>query len=297
MLAGLGIVALIAAACGSSTPSPSPSASGSPAPDGSTGPATGFRLRATLVQALPPLDTFTWTPMLLISDDLVAIQAGAIPLIFPGPLVTPLLGAQLTEQAWGKLESEARAAGLLSGETDFTGGALVPGAEAGRLEIVVGGTTYDLTGDPGKVTFCGDRPCAAEPGTPAAFATFFSLLGNLPAWVGGVGAQQPWVPAGYAVIAGPAPAADPQLPQAVLPWPFGGPSAEFGDVVSGDPTRRCGIVMGDEAAALTAALGAANQLTPWRDPAAPDDPGSLLGLTIRPLLPGDGDLCAPFVDG
>lgn len=235
--------------------------------------------------------------MLLITDDLVAIQAGEILLIYPGPLVTPLLGAQLTAEAWDRLEAEARAAGLTSGETDFTGGALLPGAEAGRLEIVIDGQTYDLTGDPGKVTFCGDQPCAAEPGTPAAFATYFSLLGNLPGWVGGVGPQQPWVPTGYAVVAGPAPAGDPQLPQAVQPWPFAGPAAEFGDVLSGDPTRRCGIVTGDEADALTTALGSANQLTPWRDPAAPDDPASLLGLTIRPLLPGDGDPCAPFVSG
>jgi hypothetical protein len=283
-------LALVVAACGSSSPSPSPSSS----PAASPGLEAGYRLRVTTVQALPPLDLFTLTPQLVITDDLVAIQQGVIPLIFPGPLVMPLLGTQLTDEAWTKIVAEARAAGLLSGETDFSGGALPPGSVAGRLQLVVDGTTYDLTGDPNKVAFCGDTLCPAEPGTPEAFATFVSLLGDLHRWIGaGVGGNADWAPTGYAVLVGPPPPDEQGLAVAPKPWPFETPASEFGKPVTGQPDHRCGTVTGAEAAAFTVALESANQLTTWRDPAAAND----LGLVVRPLLPGDGDPCAPLVGG
>ena len=288
-LPALVAVVLILAGCGSATSSQRPS----PTPaDGSTEPTAGFRLRVTTVQALPPRELFTWTPTILITDDLVAVQGGAIPLIFPGPLVTPLLGTPLTEDAWAKVVAEARSAGLLSGASDFTGGALPPGAAAGRLQLVVDGRTYDLTGDPNRVTFCGDVPCQAEPGTPEAFATFLSLLGNLPGWIGeGVGAPGPWTPTAYAVLVGPPPPDEQNLAAAPLPWPFSVGAAEFGKRLTGEPDVRCGTVDGAEAAAFAAVLGNATQLTTWRDP----DVANPIGLTVRPLLPGDEDPCAPIV--
>jgi hypothetical protein len=288
LVGGLLLIAFVAGACGSSAPSPTPDPTPSPSP----GPAAGFRLRATTVQALPPLDTFTWTPTILITDDLVAIQGGAIPLIFPGPLVAPLIGTQLTEAAWAKIAAEAEAAGLLSGETDFSGGGLAPGAAVARLQIVIEGRTFDLTGDPNRVAFCGDSPCPAEPGTPEAFATFVSLLGDLRAWIGaGVGGQADWTPSGYAVLVGPPPPDDQGLAVGPRPWPFETPAATFGAPVAGNPDLRCGLVEGAEAAAFAAALANATQLTMWRDPAAAND----LGLTVRPLLAGDGDPCVPLV--
>jgi hypothetical protein len=292
VLPALVAVVLIAAGCGSAASSP---ASPSPTPaDGSTEPAAGFRLRVTTVQALPPRELFTWTPSVLITDDLVAVQAGAIPLIFPGPLVTPLLGTPLTEDAWATIVAEARAAGLLSGESDFIGGALPPGAAATRLQLVVDDRTYDLTGDPSRVVFCGDVPCPAEPGTPEAFATFLSLLGNLPGWIGeGVGAPGPWTPTAYALLVGPPPPDDQNLAAAPLPWPFSVGAAEFGKPLTGEADLRCGTVGGAEAAAFAAVVGTATQLTTWRDP----DVASPIGLTVRPLLPGDEDPCVPLVGG
>jgi hypothetical protein len=291
VLPALIAVGLIAAACGSATSSqqPSPTAAG-----GSTEPAAAFRLRVTTVQALPPRELFSWMPTILITDDLVAVQGGAIPMIFPGPLVTPLLGTPLTEDAWAKIVSEARVGGLLSGESDFTGGALPPGSAAGRLQLVVDGRMYDLTGDPNRVTLCGDVPCQAEPGTPEAFATFLSLLGNLPGWIGeGVGASGPWTPTAYALLVGPPPPGDQDLAAAPLPWPFSVGAAEFGKPLTGEPDLRCGTVDGAEAVTFAAMLGTATQLTTWRDP----DIASPIGLTVRPLLPGDEDPCAPLVGG
>ncbi|TAK03097.1 MAG: hypothetical protein EPO36_00030 [Chloroflexota bacterium] len=283
---------LVAAGCGAAA-SPSPQPSPTP-PDHSTEPATGFRLRVTTVQALPPLATFSWTPGVVITDDLVAIQGGAVPLIFPGPLVTPLVGAQLTGEAWAKIVSEAEAAGLLSGKADFTGGALAPGAAAGRLELVVEGRTYDLTGDPSRVAFCGETLCRPDPGTPEAFATFLSLLGDLPGWLGaGVGAQRPWTPSAYAFLIGPPPPDDQGLAVAPIPWPFQTGAADIGRPLRGDPDTRCARIEGAEAAAFAMVVANATALTSWRDAALADP----VGLTVRPLLPGDDDPCAPLVKG
>ncbi|MCI0583403.1 MAG: hypothetical protein L0227_11060, partial [Chloroflexi bacterium] len=231
-------------------------------------------------------------PQIVITGDLIAIQGGAIPLIFPGPLVTPLVGTQLTEEAWAKLVSEAEAAGLLSGKADFSDGGLPPGAAAGRLQLVVEGRSFDLTGDPSRVAFCGETLCRAEPGSPEAFATFLSLLGDLPGWLGaGMGAQGPWTPTAYAVLVGPPPRDDQGLAIAPLAWPFETGAAEFGAPVRGDPDLRCGTVAGAEAAAFAAVIGTATQLTTWRDPDVADP----IGLIVRPLLPGDEDPCAPLV--
>jgi hypothetical protein len=255
-----------------------------------------FRLRATTVQALPPLSIFAWAPSLLITDGLVAIQPGAVPAIYPGPLVTPLQGARVSEAGWATIVSELDAAGLLSGATDFTGGTMGMGAAAGRLEIVVDGRTFDLTGDPTRVVRCDGQRCIPNPGTPEAFAAFWARLTDLSGWLGaGIGPQEPWTPASFAVLVGPPPAQDPQLVQPVLPWPIAGPSSGFGSPLAGDPTLRCGTVTGDEAASFGAAMRAANQLTRWRDPAARDAPEALLGLTVRPLLPGDRDPCTSLV--
>ena len=41
---------------------------------------------------------------------------------------------------------QARQLGLLSGETDFTGGQLAPGGQTAHLEMIVNGRTLQLTG-------------------------------------------------------------------------------------------------------------------------------------------------------
>lgn len=294
LLLALALVGLVAAACGSGGASSPPSTSplASPSPDS----GAGFRLRATTVQALPPLSIFAWTPLLVITDDLVAIQSGPMIELYPGPLVTPLVGSQLTGDAWDVLVDEARTAGLLGGASDFTGGTMAMGAPAGNLELIVDGRTFDLTGDPSRLVRCGEQRCIPDPGTPEAFAALWSSLTDLPRRLGGAVPLE-WTPGSFALLVGPPRAEDPQLSQPILPWPLDGPSSEFGDPVTSDPTLRCGVVTGDEAVSLAIALRSANQLTRWRDPLAPDVPEALLGLTVRPLLPGDDDPCAPLVAG
>jgi hypothetical protein len=166
-----------------------------------------------------------------------------------------------------------------------------PGSAAARLQIVADGRLYDLTGDPGRIMVCITTPCDPQPGTPEAFGGFLSKLSDLASWLGGqVGASGIYAPAGYAVIVGPPP--DQQgLEQPIIAWPLDGGFAAVGKPLADASGGRCVTITGDALAALRPALGAANQLTRWRDPVD----GALYGLTVQPLLPGDGDPCEGLV--
>jgi len=278
--AGLSLAAMLLAACAGASPSPTPD----PTPPGDA----RFLLRITTVQALPPSETFSWLPQLVVTLDGRVLMAGAVPAVFPGLLVQPIFARQLSPAGWRRIVEAARAAGLLSGAIDF-GGLMPPGAAATRLEIVADGRTYTLTGDAGRTIQCIQAPCVAPPGTPEAFAGFLSALSD-PASIAGAGELGPevkYVPEGYAVIVGAVPD-DQGLPQAVtMAWPLAAGFATFGQPLGDGSQSRCGVVTGADAIALHGPFGAANPLTPWRDPVD----GSMRGLVVRPILPGDGDPC------
>jgi hypothetical protein len=244
-------------------------------------------------QALPPNATFSWLPSILITLDGRVLTAGPVPAIFPGPLVSPMLERSITQAGWAKVVAAARAAGLLRGAKDFTGGGVAPGGMTARVELVADGQLFDLVGDPSRIMVCITTPCDPEPGSPEAFGGFVSRLSDLVSMVGAadLGPERGYVPTGYAIIVGPPPASDPNLPQQPLDWPLAAGFAAFGKALADGSGSRCGSLTGDDAAAVGGQLRAANQLTPWRDPTD----GSLHGLQVRPLLPGDDDPCAGLV--
>ena len=98
------------------------------------------------------------------------------------------------------------------------------------------------------------------------------------------------MPAGYAILVGPPPD-DQGLAQPPMAWPFEAGFAGFGGALTDGSGGRCGTVTGEEAGTLRPGLTAATSITRWRDPAD----GSFHGLTVRPLLPGDGDPCEGLV--
>lgn len=272
---------LLAACSGAAAPTPEPTVP----------PDAAFLLRITQVQALPPQATFGSMPSMVITLDGRVLTGGAVPAIFPGPLVMPVMEQRLTPAGWAQIVAAARAAGLLSGAGDFTGGAMPPGSAATRLQIVTDGRLFELTGDSGRNMVCITAPCDPEPGTPEAFGRFTSKLSDIGSWLGGqLGATGIHAPAGYALVVGPPP--DQQgLEQPVIGWPLDGGVAAFGQPLADGTGGRCGKVDGGALAAVRPALAAANQLTRWRDPVD----GSLYGLTVQPLLPGDGDPCEGLV--
>jgi hypothetical protein len=287
----------------SSDPSPSspttPSASPSDAsPDPSAGDGSAL-IRVSITQALGPDATFTWLPLVLITSERTVLVPDPIPAIAPGPLVTTLSARSLDPKGWGDILDLIRGAGLLQGvdvdpgpdvAIELGGRSGLVGGQLGHLEVVVDGIRYDVSGDPAIADRCGATFCpAADPGTPEAFAEVWNRLTRLEGWLGGsLGVGRTYEPEAYAVLTGPPPT-DATLPRvAPEPWPLPTPLAVLGSPLRGDVTRRCGIVSGADAAALRPALQAATQATVWTDPSVV---GSRIGLTVRPMLPGDADPC------
>jgi hypothetical protein len=138
---------------------------------------------------------------------------------------------------------------------------------------------------------CLPGPCQGPPGTSAALQAFGGSVMDLTTLLGAdVGPEARYVPAGYAIVVGPRPD-DQGLAQPALDWPFAAGFDAFGKPFADGSGFRCGTVVKEDAAVLRPVLEAATQITAFRDPVD----GSLHGLTVRPILPGDGDLCEALV--
>jgi hypothetical protein len=277
------LVAVVLAGCGGSAQSPSPAPS-----DGH--PPGGFLLRATTTQALPPESRFGWFPTVAITGDRVLVLQGAVPAIYPGPLLAPLFGRLISDAGYGRIVERAMAFGLLTGNGDFTPPDVAPGQALGKIEIVVDGTMRVLVGDPSRVIMCIQAPCDPAPGTPEAFGSFWQALSDLPSWLGAdLGPEAPYVAQAVALLIEPPVVGDADIPARVSPWPLGGPLADVGRPIGGGQLPRCATIRGDDAQTLLAAFANATQLTNWAD--AGTDPPSAVFLQVRPLLPGE-DACA-----
>jgi hypothetical protein len=283
------------AACSSGAPataSPSQPAPVLPSPSSAAG---GVVIHASWTQALPPRALFGNLPVLVVTADGRVLTQGPVREIYPGPLVAPFVERPISPQGIAALVQAAKDAGILGPGTDFTGGAMPMGAAAARLQIVVDGVTHDLIGDANAAIPCPPTQTCPEavPGTPAAFAGFWYRLLDMAGWLEPeLGAEQPYAPTSYAVIVGPPP--EPWAGAAPAVWPVSDPPlGAFGAPVRGEPGTRCGIAAGDLAAALRPAFDAATELTQF---VATASASATHGLTVRALLPGDEDPCAPIVE-
>ena len=276
-VASVALAAVLAAACSGSALAPSPSPQPSPADE-------TLLLRLTTTQALPPIEQFGWGFSVAITSGGVVVAPGAVPAIYPGPLLTPLWGRQLTENGWAKIVAQARAHGLLVVNGNFAGDAAMPGAALGRIDIFADGRTWTITGDPNSQIMCITTPCDPAPGTPPAFGAFWRAVSDLASWMpGDLGKEAPYRPSAYALLIGPAPVAEAGIAPGIADWPLEAALASFGDPVA-NTGLRCGIVAGADAEALRPALEAANQLTQWtQDPTT----SATVGLQVRSLLPGE----------
>ena len=283
------VAATVLAACGSpapSAPSAAPSASLAPQPSPQ---ADTYWLRATASQAIPPVDQFPIPPVVTITGDGTYITVGPQDAMYPGPTLPNLIGRPISDAGRARLLAEAQRLGLLSGQTDFTAEGGVPGGVTGRLELTVDGQRVTLTGSPEADIQCVTTPCEAPPGTPAAFAAFWSSLQD-PTWLGdAVGRGAPYVADRYALLIGPPPPVEASVPQAILDWPLDEPIGTFGTAVA-NGTRRCGSVTGDDAATLQPVLAQATQASQWvQDPTT----SATFGIVARPFVPGE-DPCAEW---
>jgi hypothetical protein len=241
-------------------------------------------MRLSTWQAIPPQNLFGVPNTAVIDGDGVLVLPGAVPAIFPGPLVAPLFGRQVSDEGKAQILEWARTHGMLDGETDFTGGGGMAGGITGRIELTVDGERVTLTGIPGDTPVTGD----VAPGTPAAFSSLWWTLADLPGNLNTeLGPEGLYTPAGYAILVGEPPAPEPGMGGDVMVWPLDTPVNEFGtEVLSG--TGRCGLAIGEDGVIMGEAVAQANQLTQWT---ATPETSATFGLTVRPIAWGE-DPCA-----
>jgi hypothetical protein len=272
-LATLVLAFLLLGGCAGAAASPSPS------------PITGFALRAWISQALPPVGAFSTAGPDLAIDQGRLIIHGPQMAIYPGPLLPNLLQRPLSQAGIDALVAAARAAGLLDGPTDLTGG-LMPGAQTGHLLFVIDGVEREVIGDPTRQIVCVTAPCDGVPGTPEAFGQFWAKVHDIGSWLGPeLGPEAPYIGDRFAVLL-IEPVVDGSLPPSTALWPLDTPMSEFGVAWPGSPPARCGVIEGDALKAALAAFGAANELTQWSDGT------DIYGVVVRPLFPGEPDPCA-----
>lgn len=251
----------------------------------SSPPTDSFTLRTWTTQALPPEASFAGGSMLVIAGGL-AITPGAVPAIYPGPLVAPLIARPITDAGVARILAEMQAAGLLGERTDFTE-RMLPGAALAHIAVSVDGASREVTGDPSRVIQCIAPPCVPPPGTPEAFATIWNAFFDLGGWLGpALGPEQPYV-AGRAAILVTDPTIDPAFASQVVDWPLDEAFAEMGAAYPGLAGARCAVVEGEALGAIRPALESANQLTRFRDRA-----GVERGLFVRWLAPDEPDPCS-----
>ncbi len=274
------LLAVLVAACGAGPASstrppvePTPVIA-QPSPD----TAGGYWLRMRTSQAIPPVNLFAVQPTAVITGDGQYLVQGAVPAIFPGPLIVPLFGRQLSEVGRAQILAWADDLGLLSGQADYTGSDGLAGGITGQIELTVDGRIITLTGPPDAAA---PDP---EPGSAQAFGELWRRIADLPQTLpAALGPEVPYGPTAYAILVGAPPEPQAGLPQPIADWPLDTPMATFGGPVA-NGTARCGLVEGEEAAILQPALLQANQLTQWvQDP----ETSATFGLTVRPIVAGE----------
>ena len=271
----------------SAEPSPAPSAAPSSTPRPVASPGCSFYLRAWYTQSLPPINTFAWLPPVTIADGTYINGNIAVPAIYPGPLLISPVARSISDACTAALMNEAVRLGLLSGKTDFTGGAAMPGARLGQLEIVINDNRYQLTGNPDATLICSSAPCDATPGTPEAFTAFWRDIGLLYSWMPDeLGPSAPYVPDRIALLLTVPEAPDPSMQPVPVDWPFATPLAQAGHPYAGQTGASCMTLSGSDLEVMLPILQSANQLTVFVD-----HDGTTRAPIARVLVPGEPSPC------
>jgi hypothetical protein len=289
---GVLLVMLLVVACGG-TPAPSrtPAPSGTPGPSGtptlapsatpSASPTPSADLAVVRIEQtggmLPPWETVSWLPSVVLYADGRLITHGPMIEIYPGPALPNLQVTQLTPQGVGQVLQAALDSG-------FSG----PDRDIGDLVLDAGATVFTITtADGTHVT----RLHGHNQGPEVAAALRFQEALLAPReWFQGavVGEDRPFEWDRLQVLSVPMTAdqmPDPALVNEVE-WPLD-PLADLGVVLEPGQEYRCAVIEGDDLDVLRPHAQAANQLTLF------ESEGETYQLRLRPLLPGE-DGCQPF---
>ena len=246
---------------------------------------------------LPPQAALSEMPQFSLFGDGRVVTTGPMIQIFPPPALPNLRQMRLTEAGIQQVLTAAGDAGLLDGDKTY-GNTTVMDAATPVFTVNAGGKTTIVAA---YALGFGDDPNWTDEDR-AALAKLQEFAGrtlDVTSWVdpANIAAGDEEFPIERLQIiaqaidpsqATPDPN-DPTQNQPPIDWPLTAPLSEstpVTDLVSGDPSLRCGVIEGTDAATLVTAAEQANTLTPWVSE------GTSYLLTFRPLLP-DETGCPP----
>lgn len=290
----LAVIGLLAGACTSagSTPDVSPSSppstpAASPSPGGSpvASAPDALILRVTYEGGLlAPNARRAEIPFLSVFADGRIMTAGAVPAIYPGPLMPTVVFRSVGSDGAVNILAAAAAAGLTGPDATYPS-APMPDAPSTVITVVHDGRqTVSTLGFFGATTDGG--PAASDPANQvvAAASSLVARLSGNDSFGGTVGAEGTYEPLGFQLFVTPgAPqASDPALARPPVAWPLAAPLATFGklDPLGGDGAR-VGVVVGANASTVGPILASASQLTGFTSG------GTEWTIVPRPLLPDE----------
>lgn len=211
---------------------------------------------------------FGQPPDFTLTGDGRVIEPGAVPAIYPGPAITPLLERRLTEAGVQRLIAEALGTGLFDHDRTYTGAAShIADAPTTTFTLGADGRTVNVAvyalgmSQGGGAALPADEAAAGK--ALLTLAQRLEDLSWLPAddWVDST--SVPYDPPAVRLLVRNADGEQPD-PSGIsfteVAWPGPGNPATFGEPwPSGD--ARCGVVTGSDAVAWMTALRAANSLT------------------------------------
>lgn len=271
---------------GSQDPAPSATAVEHPAGD-------GLVLRIWTAGGFAAPDyVFGEPPGFTLTGDGRVIEPGAVPAIYPGPALRPLLERRLAEPGVQRVIAAALATGLFDRVRSYRG--------AARHVMDAPTTTFTLgaNGRVVKVSFYAlgmlgasdPEVVAEEVAAQRALLLLAQRLTDL-SWLPTADWADPtsraYVPAALRLLVRSADGEQPDasgIPSTEVAWPAPGDPSAFGEPWAGGDAR-CGVVAGGDASAWLAALREANSLT--RFVAG----GHRYRVTARPLLPDEPRSC------
>jgi hypothetical protein len=230
----------------------------------------GFVAPQTNLRALPSFTLY---------GDGTVIVPGAIPQIYPGPAIQPLVMLRLDERQVQALLERARRAGLLAGGAiDYGNMGAVGVSDAPTTTLIVNANGRRVTRQAyalGMGSGAG-RLSAKQVRARQALARFIATLPS-----GASGGR--YVPPALAVYAarsqGPA-----QHGAGKVVWPLASDLATAGKPAANGLAYRCITVKGSDAKSLLARLRAANEQSQWVMRGHPDRAYQVIA---RPLLPDE----------
>lgn len=279
---------------GSHPPSPSPSPEDGAIPHEGGG---ALLLRVEHRGGFVPYEYhLTRAPHFSLHGDGRVIVSGAVPAIYPGPLLPPLLERRLTEEGVQMVLRAALDSGALDASATWNGAAqfiadagdTVFSLRAGGRDVVVSAYALGIGDDIGDLS-------REERDARRALNDLQGRLTDLESWL----PASAWEDAGWQAYRPDAirlavryadgdPPAQDGIPLRTERWPLAGDPAQFGTPTEHDGWR-CGVVTGRDADTWWKALGAADQLTRWVGGE------HQYAVHPRPLLPDEPADCQPAV--